>query len=125
MNLRKVNAEIFIAEDPIVQCGDAEIAFLKQCALASPRKRACICAHKSNQDPLHEMLIAISAASYIHPHRHLNKSESFHIVEGSVDVAIFDAAGTLKDVIQLGAPGTGRAFFYRLSESAFHTLLIR
>jgi hypothetical protein len=28
-------------------------------------------------------------------------------------------------VIRLGAPGSGRCFYYRLSESAFHTLLIR
>jgi cupin fold WbuC family metalloprotein len=125
MNLHKVSAEIYIAQDPIVQCGDAEIDFLKECALASPRKRARICAHKSNQDALHEMLIAISAASYIHPHRHLEKSESFHIVEGTVDVAIFDANGALVNVIELGEPGSGRAFYYRLSESAFHTLLIR
>ena len=125
MNLRKVNEEVFISEDPIVRFGDEEIVFLKRQAQASPRKRARICAHKSDDEPLHEMVIAISAASYIHPHRHLDKSESFHIVEGAVDVAIFDETGVIVDVIELGAPGSGRCFYYRLSESAFHTLLIR
>ncbi len=125
MNLRKVNDEVFIAENAIVRCGDAEIAFLKRQAQASPRKRARICAHKTNDDALHEMVIVISAASYIHPHRHLDKSESFHIIEGKVDVAVFDHAGAIVDVIELGAPGSGRCFYYRLSESAFHTLLIR
>jgi cupin fold WbuC family metalloprotein len=125
MNLRKVNQEVFIAEDPIVRLGDQEIAFLKRQAQESPRKRARVCAHKTNDDALHEMVIAISAASYIHPHRHLDKSESFHIVEGEVDVAVFDQAGVIVDVIELGPPGSGRYFYYRLSESAFHTLLIR
>ncbi len=125
MNLRKINEEVFIAEDAIVRFGDSEIAFLKRQSQASPRKRARICAHKSNDDTLHEMVIAILAASYIHPHRHLDKSESFHIIEGTVDVAIFDHAGNIVDVIELGAPGSGRSFYYRLSESAFHTLLIR
>lgn len=125
MNLRKVNDEVFIAEDLIVQCRDAEIEFLKRQAQASPRRRARICAHRTNQDALHEMVIAISAASYIHPHRHLNKSESFHIVEGEVDVAVFDDAGGIVDVIEMGAPGSGRCFYYRLADSAFHTLLIR
>ena len=125
MNLRKVNDEVFIALDPIVKFGGEEIAFLKQTARASPRKRARICAHKTNEDALHEMIIAISAASYIHPHKHLGKSESFHIVEGEVDVAVFDDAGAIVDVIALGAMGSGRRFYYRLSESAFHTLLIR
>jgi len=70
-------------------------------------------------------VIVISAESYIHPHRHVGKSESFHIVEGEVDVAVFDDNGNLSEVIQLGAPASGRCFYYRLSESAFHTLLIR
>ena len=71
------------------------------------------------------MLIAISSASYIRPHRHLDKSESFHVVDGIADVAIFDDSGNVTDVIALGPLASGRAFFYRLSESAFHTLLIR
>jgi cupin fold WbuC family metalloprotein len=125
MNLRKVNDEVFIAEDAIVRFGDAEIEFLKKQARISPRKRARICAHKTNDDALHEMVIAISADSYIHPHRHVGKSESFHIVDGEVDVAVFDDTGELSEVIRLGAPASGRCFYYRLSESAFHTLLIR
>lgn len=125
MNLRKVNDEVFIAEDAIVRLGDEEIAFLKRQARASPRKRARICAHKTNDDALHEMVIAISADSYIHPHRHVGKSESFHIVDGEVDVAIFNDTGELSEVIRLGAPASGRCFYYRLSESAYHTLLIR
>lgn len=125
MNLRKISEEVFIAEDAIVRIGDEEITFLKRQAQTGPRGRARICAHRSNDDPLHEMVIAISAASYIHPHRHVGKSESFHVIEGEVDVVVFDDAGAITDVVQLGAPGTGRGFFYRLSDSAFHTLLIR
>jgi cupin fold WbuC family metalloprotein len=125
MNLRKISEEVFVAEDSIVRLGDEEIAFLKRQAQANVRKRARICAHKSNDDALHEMLIAMSAVSYIHPHKHLAKSESFHVVEGEVDVVVFDDTGTVVDVIQLGAIRSGRKFFYRLAESAFHTLLIR
>jgi cupin fold WbuC family metalloprotein len=125
MNLRKINEEVFVAVDPIVRLGTEELAFLKRQAAQSPRKRARICAHKTNDDALHEMLIAISATSYIHPHRHVGKSESFHIVEGEVDVVVFDDDGSIVDVIELGPAGSRRKFFYRLSESAFHTLLIR
>jgi cupin fold WbuC family metalloprotein len=125
MNLEKKSDEVFVALDPIVKWGDEEIAFVKRTALASPRKRARICAHKSNDDALHEMIIAIAASSYIHPHRHIDKAESFHVIEGEVDVAVFDEAGAVVDVIELGGPGTGRCFYYRLSHSAFHTLLIR
>lgn len=124
LDLEKSGDGIFFTREPIVCLGDEALLFLKQQAKASNRKRARICAHRSGKDALHEMLIAISADSYIHPHRHIDKSESFHIVEGFVDVVIFDDAGAVTDIVSLGALGSGRNFYYRLSESRFHTLLI-
>ncbi len=125
MRLRKVDDEVYVADEPIVRIGPGEIAFVKEQARKSQGRRARICAHASNDDALHEMIIAISSDSYIHPHKHIGKSESFHIVEGEVDVAVFDEGGAIVDVIELGAIGSGRKFYYRLSKSAFHTLLIR
>jgi cupin fold WbuC family metalloprotein len=122
--LRKVNDEVFVAQAPIVRAGPRAIAFLKRQATANPRGRARICAHRSSDAPLHEMLIVISARSYIRPHKHLRKSESFHIVEGSVDVVMLDDAGEVIEVIELGDASTGRDFYYRLSDSVFHTLVI-
>jgi len=44
------------------------------------------------------------------PHRHYNKSESFHVVEGEVDIVLFDdISGALK-VIRMGACGSGKSF---------------
>jgi cupin fold WbuC family metalloprotein len=123
--LRRLNDEVFLSSAPIVRIGREEVEFLKRQASLNDRKRARICAHRSNEDALHEMIIAIDHRSYIHPHRHLQKSESFHIVEGEVDVVLFDDAGNVVDLMQLGDASTGRAFFYRLADSLFHTLLIR
>ncbi|MBI1175206.1 MAG: cupin fold metalloprotein, WbuC family [Sideroxydans sp.] len=125
IQLKRISDEIFVAVPSIVYLGGEEAEFLKQQAAQSPRKRARICAHKTNEDGLHEMLIAIAAGSYIHPHKHIAKSESFHIVEGLVDVIIFDDQGALFDVIKLGEFGSGRSYYYRLSDSMFHTLVIR
>lgn len=122
--LRKINNEVFVADEPIVRLGAEQIVFLKQQALSSNRKRARICTHRSNDDALHEMLIAIAASSYIHPHKHTSKVESFHIIEGIVDVVVFDDFGTIVDVIELGDVTTGKNFYYRLSDSMFHTLII-
>lgn len=124
-NLHKVNEEVFVSQDPIVRIGPADLAFLKAQALANARHRVRICAHKTSDDPLHEMVIAISALSYIHPHKHSGKSESFHIIEGAVDVVVFDDDGSVSDLIELGDSTTGRAFFYRLAQSKFHTLLLK
>lgn len=125
IDLEKLSDEIFVAREPIVFIGDEEIAFLKERAGVSDRQRARICAHKTPDDPLHEMFIALTSRSYVRPHRHRAKSESFHVVEGQVDVVLLDDAGDISGVIELGAAGTGRSRYYRLDESRFHTLLIR
>jgi cupin fold WbuC family metalloprotein len=125
IGLDRVNDGVFVAQDGIVHFGDEEIAFVKKQAQSSTWKRARICAHKTGDESLHEMLIAILAGSYIHPHKHFGKSESFHIVDGEVDVVIFDEYGHITDVIQLGVPGSGRQFFCRLYAGVFHTLIVR
>jgi cupin fold WbuC family metalloprotein len=125
MKLRKINDEVFVAPGPIIRLGGEDVDFLKRQASLNPRGRARICAHSDNEDAVHEMVIAISSSSYIRPHRHIGKSESFHIVEGSVDIVMFDDGGGIADVIELGDRNSGRDFFYRLSESRFHMPLSR
>lgn len=125
MNLRRVTEEVFVADQPIVRLGESDIAFLKRQALSNARQRARICAHTANEDTLHEMIIGMSKSCYIRPHKHLGKSESFHVVEGEVDVVIVSDEGSVQDVIELGDRGSGRSFYYRLKQSLFHTLLIR
>lgn len=71
------------------------------------------------------MVIAIVSSSYIRPHRHIGKSESFHVVDGVVDIVMFDDGGTITDVIELGDRTSGRSFYYRLEESRFHMPLSR
>lgn len=125
MKLRRINDEVFVAPGPIVRLGNEDVDFLKRQAGLNPRGRARICAHGDNEDAIHEMVIAISASSYLRPHRHIGKSESFHIVDGCVDVVMFDDDGGITDVIELGDRNSGRNFFYRLSESRFHMPLSR
>jgi len=124
-NFTRINDEVFVARDPIVQVGSCEIDFIKGQSAINSRKRARICMHKSNEDTLHEMIIAISANSYIQPHKHLNKSESFHIIEGEVDVIIFDDIGNITNIIELGDLTTNKKFLYRLDQAMFHTILLK
>ena len=119
------NAEVFVAESDVVNVSETDIAFLKNQAIANPRKRARICAHRDSADALHEMIIAIANGSYLRPHKHIGKSESFHIIEGEADVALLDDNGELIRVIALGAPGTGKSPFYRLSNDWFHMLVVQ
>jgi cupin fold WbuC family metalloprotein len=125
VRFKPLNSEVYVAADPIVRIGGQDIAWLKQRLTESPRGRVRICAHPHPGDPLHEMVIALDHRTYIRPHRHRNKSESFHIIEGAVDVVILDDQGQVAEVVALREPGTGGAFFYRLHAPLYHTLQIR
>ena len=125
IRLNRISPEVAIAADRVVRVQREDVELLKQFAAGSNIGRSRICAHKDSGDQLHEMLIALGKQTYIRPHKHFNKSESFHIVEGEVDIVIFHETGAVSDVIQLGDFPSGRAFFYRLADPWFHTLLIR
>jgi cupin fold WbuC family metalloprotein len=121
LSFQKINEEVFLATDAIVRFDRRAVEFIKEKALSNKRGRARICAHKSNDDSLHEMLIAIRSDSYICPHRHLNKVESFHLVDGRADIVILNERGEMMDVVKLGPDDN---FYYRLNAPYYHTLLI-
>lgn len=122
--IKKINDEVYIATSPIVTLGVEHVTFLRNQASSNTRQRARICAHKNTEDSVHEMLIAITNSSYIPPHKHHGKSESFHIVDGVVDIVVFGESGEIKDVIELGDRSSGKPFYYRLLSGVFHTLII-
>ena len=124
MRLRKVNNEVLVAEERIVRLSKADIASLKHQALANPRQRIRICTHPDTSDRLHEMLIVHTRGTYVRPHKHLNKSESVHIIEGEVDVVFLDEAGAVSDVVKMGDYESGREFYYRVGSPIDHTLRI-
>ena len=124
MQLKKLNDEVLIAGDIIAQLARPDVESLKKQSLLNERRRIRICTHNQIDDPLHEMFIVHQRDAYVRPHKHLNKSESVHIIEGAVDVVLFDEGGDVMEVIQMGDYRSGRRFYYRISEPRYHTLLI-
>jgi cupin fold WbuC family metalloprotein len=123
MTYRKANDEVYYADPAIAVAGQADIDRLKAIAAANPRRRARLCTHPGTDDALHEMIIVHSRGNYVPPHRHPGKSESFHVVEGELDVVVFAEDGAVKAHIRMGAPGSGKPFYYRLSEPWYHTVV--
>jgi len=123
--LKKISDDVYIANEDIIQIGIEEINFLKEKVVFSKRKRVRVCSHKCDDSPIHEMLICISSDSYIRPHKHVNKIESFHIIEGMVDVIVFNDEGAIEKILSLGDISTHKKFYYRLPEGKFHTLIIK
>lgn len=124
MHIIKFNDEVLYTDDPIVAVDRTDIERLKQAALNNSRKRIRLCAHRDISSMLHEMLIVHTKNTYVRPHKHLNKSESFHVIEGMADIVVFDDNGNVTTVVPMGDYASGRKFFYRLSDPCFHALLI-
>lgn len=114
---------IFFRGQEIIEIKANQFDDLKRAAIKAPLKRARFCLHHDLSDQVHEMVIAFCRESYIRPHRHLNKSESFHVIEGKLLVVFFDDDGKVTRRIDMGPIGSGCTFFYRLSSSLWHTVV--
>lgn len=119
-NLIKESFEVYRTTEDVSFISKEDIEFLKNIALKSKKKRARICIHKDNNSKIHEMIIVLSKDSYIRPHLHLEKTESFHIIEGSVLVVTFDLSG---NIIQKNKLSKESFFYYHSMPNIFHTVI--
>ena len=119
----KINDEVYVTNKDITTLTTNDLSELKIIASANHRNRVRICAHKSSTDLLHEMIIVLKREMYVPPHKHEGKSESFHIIEGSLKIILFDDDGKKLDTISMGDLNTGKRFYYRLSSPLFHTVI--
>ncbi len=124
MKTRAINEEILYPAEAIVKVNAADVASWKVQALQNDRQRIRLCAHRDENDNVHEMLIVHTHDTYVRPHKHQNKTESFHVIEGIADVIIFDENGNIIDIIPMGNYDSGRCFYYRLADPIYHTLII-
>jgi cupin fold WbuC family metalloprotein len=125
MALIQKSPEVFLTNGPIATIGPSDIETLRRAVSLTPKRRARINAHPDSGDELHEMIIAIEPGSYIRPHKHPGKSEAFHIIEGAVDIVVFDEVGDIDRIVSLAAKGGETPFYYRMSKPHYHTLIIR
>ena len=112
--------------------GTREIGQLKSAALKSPRNRYRFCLHSEHAHLTQEMVICLKGFNYFQPHLHPgNRSESYHMIEGWMDVYLFDGIGRHIDTVKLGAPSVAgdreeaRDFMYRLSAPIYHLMIPR
>ena len=124
MRTKELNEEVLFADDRIVEVRREDVDVLRQRAEANQRKRIRLCGHPNVDDNLHEMFIVQQKDTYVRPHKHLNKGESLHVIEGSVDVVVFDEEGNVVRVCSLGDYSSGRPFYHRIGEPLYHTLLV-
>ena len=125
MRTRIFNDEVVYADEPVVRISRDDMQSICDMSEHNTRRRMRLCAHRGVDDHLHEMFIVHYAGTYVRPHKHLGAIESFHIIEGTVDVVLFDETGNLTNVIPMGDYASGRCFYYRIADEQYHSLLIR
>lgn len=113
---------VIFLNQPVCILSHSIIDDLKRNALLSPLKRARVCMHLSTEASIHEMVIALHCTTYIRPHRHQRKTESFHMIDGVVLVVLFDDFGKVLQKIHLSSRGEHH-FMYRLSKPMWHTVI--
>ncbi|BAE48880.1 WbuC family cupin fold metalloprotein [Paramagnetospirillum magneticum] len=109
--------------DDVALVGRDMLETLKAEAVNAPLRRSRLCLHRTPEDPLHEMVIAFCRDSYVRPHRHLTKTESFHVIEGRILVVLFDDNGRVTHRIPMTPPGGDNPFLYRVAAPIWHTLI--
>jgi cupin fold WbuC family metalloprotein len=122
--LRDTGNGIFYVDRDFAVFDTAVIRFLKDVAASIDRRRARVCAHLSPDADQHDMLIVSHRSTYVAPHRHLSKSETMLVIEGSAEVIVFAENGAVTDRIPLGPPNSGHPFFYRMPQKRYHSLWI-
>jgi cupin fold WbuC family metalloprotein len=125
MKTRRATPNVFVAEEEIVQVDQSILDMLREAAPQAPLKRVRLNAHRGDDAIVQEMILAVARDSYIAPHKHPGKSESFHIVEGKLDVVLFDDDGQIREVLHLGDLFSGKPFYYRVSQARFHAVVIQ
>jgi cupin fold WbuC family metalloprotein len=108
-----------------VAVSDAGLDELVRVARRNPLGRARINAHPDPSASIHEMLIAFTGDSYIRPHRHNAKIESFHVIQGDLEALTFDDAGHVTRRLALGSLQSGKTFYLRNENNEWHSFLVQ
>ena len=122
---QRESLEVLYTSESISAVDRTEIAVFKDLSLDNDRKRIRLCTHSDPREVLHEMLIVHDKNTYVRPHKHPGKSESTHIIEGLVDIVLFDDDGKIDRVLNMGDYASDKIFYFRMTTPVFHTLIIR
>lgn len=122
-SLIKESEEVYYTLEPIFTISERGIHELKSIADSNNSGKVRICCHKAKENLIHEMLIVIKKGTPIKIHKHLDKPEAFHIIEGHLSIILFDDFGKIIKTIEMSDLQSGKAFYYRSEEPTFHTVI--
>lgn len=122
--MKKINNEVeYISEKKIHAFSKSFVNRIKKKALKNRSQKFRTCLHKSVKDKVHEMLVVHTNKTKVRPHKHLNKSETLHVIEGKATVIVFDNRGKIKKKFKVGDYNSGYPFVYKMEKNIYHSFI--
>lgn len=119
-----LNDEVLFASEHVRTFSASDVEWLRQKAQASPHGKMRICLHRTSDDTMHEMLVALRRDVVYPPHR-CNLSEETHfIVEGAALLHIYYNDGTLKESFSMGTVTSGKISYVRIPAGTYHSFTV-
>lgn len=125
LELSMMSTEAYQAMDSIPNLDESDLHFLSDAIVKSSRNRSRICTHRSSAELLHEMFVIYGSDTFVRPNRHLGKDESVFVIRGACDTIFFDDAGNVTQVVSMGDQFSADAYFCRIPQGVYHTLIVR
>ena len=124
MKLEHSKPGVYVTSEEVIVVTQEILHSLRKEAPTSIRRRVRFCAHPDDRAPVQEMIVAMDRDTYVAPHAHPGKSESFHVIEGEANVVLFDESGSISRVVPMGPAASGKAFYYRINTPLLHTVVV-
>jgi len=122
MKWKKINEEVLFPNpnQHVVAVSKSTIDYIKEIASGNSRQRSRLCCHKTTEDGVQEMVIFHPKGTYVPAHKHHNREESIHVIEGELDLITFTDIGSITSILRMGEYLSGYEFYSRTPASVFH-----
>lgn len=124
MKYKTINEAVLYNDEAICTLNKDDLAELSRLGLATQEQRTRLCVHEGPDSLVHEMFIIHTHDTYVRPHRHKAKSESFQVLEGRGTLVLFDDEGNIERTLKLGGLSTGETFYFKMPAQVWHMLII-
>lgn len=124
MKYKTINEAVLYNDEPICMLSGADLQELANLGLATKEQRTRLCVHENADSLVHEMFIIHTRDTYVRPHRHRTKSESFQVLQGNASLILFNDAGEITQISALGDVASGDCFYFKMPAKVWHMLVI-
>lgn len=109
---------LYVNDDRALKIDNNYISYLKSLAQKDKDRKCTMCLHNDTRNHVHEMINVYPKGMYVRPHNHPFKTETKIMIEGKLQVIIFEDTGDILDNFVMEKSGI---FTFRLEKGIIHT----